>query len=195
MPMHFPTVPVEAAPREALLRDCDHLRPLALVVDDDPLITETLAAILQGSGLTAMTAADGFAALELASLIPPEIVITDIAMPGMSGLDMAVELARAVPDCDFILFSSQTATADVAGRMRNSGVNFITMAKPVHPADLLDAIFELLGRRRRHSLMLPKPFRRPSLYDFLFSAQDSKTASGAPTITRRLRARPSQYYA
>jgi len=161
-----------------------------MVVDDDPLINETLAAILKASGLAAITAPNAHAALDLARVIPPEIVITDMTMPGLSGLELAIELTRAVPDCDVILFYGQTTTTDIAGQMRRAGVNYITLAKPVHPADLLDAVSELLGRRG-YSIEMPKPIQRPSLYDVLRHSPDGSPAQASHA--RRLRPRSPHY--
>jgi len=144
---HYPTVPVEAARQMALLHKQDRLRPVVLVVDDEPIITETLAAILNRSGLAAMTALNARSAIETAALIPPEMLITDLAMPDMDGLDLAIEVKRTVPDCDIILFSGQASDSETLAKLRTTGRGFVTLPKPVHPADLLQRVFECLGRR------------------------------------------------
>jgi DNA-binding response OmpR family regulator len=118
-----------------------------LVVDDEPLIAETLAAILNASGVAALTAPDGKAALEIIEVMPPDMLITDIAMPGVNGLDLAIEVARMVADCEIILFSGQAATAEMLAALRSAGRDFVTMTKPVHPSDLLARVFERLGGR------------------------------------------------
>ena len=147
MSTHFSTVPVEFARQRGAGSSTEPLLPLVLVVDDEPLIVETLAAILNGSGLAALTAPDGLAALEIARLMPPEMLITDVAMPGMNGFDLAIEVTRIVPDCDIILFSGQASTSDLVEMHRRTGHEFLTLNKPVHPADLLAHVNECLGRR------------------------------------------------
>jgi len=145
MSTYFPTVPVEVARYKAHLHGTERPRPLVLVVDDEPIIAETLAAILDGSGLSAMTAPNAYKALEMVNLMPPEMLITDLAMPGMNGLDLAVQVNRSVPDCEIILFSGQAI--DLAASLDSSGCNFVTLLKPVHPADLLARVFERLSLR------------------------------------------------
>jgi len=147
MSTHFPTVPVELARQNAAASDIEHPLPLVLVVEDEPLIAETLAAILNQSGLAALTAPDGSAALEIAQLMPPEMLISDVAMPGMNGFELAVEVTKAIPDCEIILFSGQATSSDLEAMNHAIGRNFVTLVKPVHPADLLARVYERLGAR------------------------------------------------
>ncbi len=168
MNTYFPTVPVETVRRNSNPSP-DRTRPLVLVVDDEPLIGETLAIILNGNGLATMTAHNAIEGLELAALIPPELLIADLAMPGMNGLDMAIEISRATPDCKVILFSGHASISDMYTKMLKLGHDFLWLVKPVHPADLLEHTFECLGKRAT-PLGLPRPARNPSLYDFLSTA-------------------------
>jgi DNA-binding response OmpR family regulator len=154
MSTYFPTVPVKAIRLEAHLLSSEELPPVVLVVDDEPLITETLAAILSNTGLAVITAGDGVEALETALVIPPEILITDLLMPGMNGLDLIVEIKRAVPDCKVIVSSGHATGYDLMNRMKSLGWNFVVLIKPVHPADLLTHVFELLNRS---GLKAPQP--------------------------------------
>ncbi len=146
MHTHFATVPVELARQKTAADGSDRPSPLVLVVDDEPLIAETLAAILSNCGLAAITAPDGEAALEIAALIPPEILITDISMPGMSGIDLALEVTRKVSDCEVILFSGLTSSSGMVVSEGSVGRDFVTMMKPVHPADLLARVYECLSK-------------------------------------------------
>ena len=168
MTTNFPTVPVEAA-RRASIQSSDWVRPLVLVVDDEPLIAETLAIILNGNGMATLTAADAAEALEIAALMPPELLIADLSMPGMNGLDMAMEMTRMTPDCKVILFSGHASSSDMYSKMLSLGCDFGWLVKPVHPADLLQSVFESLDKRDSPS-GLPRPSRSPSLYDVLSSA-------------------------
>lgn len=187
MKMHFPTVPVEAARQMAHLDGPEALRPLVLVVDDEPIITETLATILNGSGLAAITARDGLAALEIVSLIPPQLLITDYAMPGLNGIELACRVAEIVPDCEIILFSGHASTLEITMQLQQLGHRFITLAKPVHPADLLEKAFEALGRRGV-LVRIPKPQPKPSLYDFLSSTRPGEDGDSLQ-VRLRYRAR------
>jgi DNA-binding response OmpR family regulator len=146
MSTHFPTVPVELAQKYADTSANPPL-PLVLVVDDEPIITETLSAILRGSGLAPLTAPDGVAALEIAQVIPPDMLITDLAMPRMNGFDLAIEVNRTIPDCEIILISGHSSAKELVEMNRPKGRQFLTLIKPIHPADLLGHVNECLSRR------------------------------------------------
>lgn len=144
MTTHFPTVPVEGALRSARLHLPDRLRPLALVVNEDPMITSTLGAILNLSGFAALMAHDSIAALETALVIPPEILIADFSMPRLSGFELALHIAYAAPDCEVILFAGNSTQSNLPINTRILGRRFRLLLKPVHPVDLLDTICDLL---------------------------------------------------
>jgi CheY-like chemotaxis protein len=122
------------------------LRPVVLVVDDERLIADTLAAILEISGYAAMVAYDGQSALEIAKVIPPDLLISDVVMPGMSGVELAMALSQSIPDCKVLLFSGQAATLDLLSAARAAGHDFPALTKPVHPRAMLDHVSELVPR-------------------------------------------------
>jgi DNA-binding response OmpR family regulator len=122
------------------------LRPVVLVVDDERLIADTLAAILEISGYAAMVAYDGQSALEIAKVIPPDLLISDVVMPGMSGVELAMALSQSIPDCKVLLFSGQAATLDLLSAARAAGHDFPALTKPVHPRVMLDHVSELVPR-------------------------------------------------
>ena len=144
MSLHYPTVPVEVARQKASVSETEIVPPVILVVDDEPLIAETLAAILQGVGMAAITAPDAQAALESARVIPPQVLITDVSMPSMNGLELAVDVKTIAPDCEIILFSGQPSTYDLMTEYNARGYKFETLIKPVHPTDLLMHVFSRL---------------------------------------------------
>jgi CheY-like chemotaxis protein len=117
-----------------------------LVVDDESVIAETVAAILSRSGYAATTAFDAPEALEIALLSPPELLITDVSLPGMSGIELAITMRRIFPDCKILLFSGHAATAGLMALAERSGHTFTLLSKPVHPKDLLAWVSESLGK-------------------------------------------------
>lgn len=117
--------------------DTSAFRPVVLVVDDESVIADTVAEILSRSGYAAMTAYDGNEALETALTTPPEMLITDVVLPGMSGIELAIKMRRIFPDCKILLFSGQAATVDLLASANGAGHHFNLIHKPVHPRDLL----------------------------------------------------------
>jgi DNA-binding response OmpR family regulator len=126
----------------------DTYRPSVLIVDDESSIADTLAEILSRSGYAAVPAYDGDSALETALLNPPEMLITDVVLPGMSGIELAITVRRIFPDCKIILFSGQASTADLLAAASREGHQFTLLSKPIHPADLLSRIAETLKHRK-----------------------------------------------
>lgn len=108
-----------------------------LVVDDEQIIANTLTQILNQSGFTATAAYSGENAIEVASGLRPDILISDVVMFGMTGVDVAMAVSQYAPKCRVVLFSGQAATADLLRRAEDSGYHFEILAKPVHPRALL----------------------------------------------------------
>ena len=111
-----------------------------LVVDNEHMIADTLALILRQNGLDATVAYSGEEAVEKALTLRPEIVLSDIIMGAMNGLEAAILICEALPECKVLLFSGQPATADLLREERFHGRGFEVMAKPVHPTVILEEI-------------------------------------------------------
>ncbi len=135
-----PIVPVG----EALTLDEFNFRPRVLVVDDEALIADTTATILSMRGYEAMAAYDGNDALEAALLSPPHMVITDVVMPGMNGIELATTIQRVFPDCQILLFSGQASTVDLLAAAGSAARRFTLLSKPVPPERLLATVKEKL---------------------------------------------------
>jgi DNA-binding response OmpR family regulator len=120
-----------------LAPDSAPAKPYVLVVDDESLIADTLVMILRQQGYAADAAYDGWSALEAVKLIPPDLLITDVAMPGMSGIDLAIAVRSSLPSCKVLLFSGQASTSDLLREAERQGHTFTLLAKPIHPRDLL----------------------------------------------------------
>jgi CheY-like chemotaxis protein len=111
-----------------------------LVVDDESTIAVTLAVILQKSGYDAAPFTDPLAALFSARENPPGLLITDVVMPELSGIDLAIRIKEEFPACKILLFSGQAATANLLEEAAAKGYEFDLITKPIHPADLLRKI-------------------------------------------------------
>lgn len=143
-----PVVPLHEVPAA----DTSEYRPVVLVVDDESAIADTLTEILSRSGYAATAAYDGTDALETALLTPPELLITDVVLPGMSGIELAITIKRIFPDCKILLFSGQAATSDLLANAKNAGHHFTLLNKPVHPKDLLARVSASLKPREQRVL-------------------------------------------
>ncbi|MGC1424726.1 MAG: response regulator [Terracidiphilus sp.] len=115
----------------------NHVKPKVLVVDDERVIADTLAMILNQSGFQARAVYSGEAALETASSYSPDMLIADVIMADLNGIDAAIQIRALLPKIKILLFSGQAATADLLEKARAQGYEFEILAKPVHPQDLL----------------------------------------------------------
>lgn len=138
----FQVVPLS----ELNLKDADLQRetPRVLVVDDEWIIADTLTAILRQSGLDARSAYNGPEALTAAEDASPDLLLTDVVMPGMSGIDLAIAIQRSYPRCKVLLFSGQASTKDLLDEALLAGHNFAVLQKPIHPKELLARISAVL---------------------------------------------------
>jgi CheY-like chemotaxis protein len=112
-------------------------KPKVLVVDDERVIADTLAIILNQHGFDASAVYTGTQAVEKARTVQPELIISDVIMPDMNGIETAIHIRKFLPNCKILLFSGQAATADLLESARAQGHEFEILAKPVHPQDLL----------------------------------------------------------
>ena len=108
-----------------------------LIADDEQVIADSLAAILSRFGYETAAAYDGKTALEMASIIEPDFLVTDVMMPEMNGIELAIQLRKLLPACKVILFSGMAITSDLVEDAKSQGHYFEVLAKPVHPKVLL----------------------------------------------------------
>ena len=115
-------------------------KPRILVADDERVIADTLAMILNQSGFEARAVYSGEGALELAESFQPDMLISDVIMADLNGIDAAIRIRALLPSIKILLFSGQAATADLLEKARKDGYEFDILAKPVHPQDLLNRL-------------------------------------------------------
>jgi CheY-like chemotaxis protein len=116
--------------------------PCVFVVDDQPVIASTLAAILQMHGFSAKFFTSPLEALAAARAKSPDLLISDVEMPGLCGIDLAIQMKAQYPSCKILLFSGRPSTLDLLDAARARGHNFDLLLKPVHPRVLLSEIWK-----------------------------------------------------
>lgn len=116
-----------------------------LVVDDDPLVAQTLTLIFQRHGFDAATAYDADQALMAIRTTPPDLVLCDIDLPGRDGISLMMDLTRELPECPILVltgfYSSLNRVREFASSLRQK-VSVVT--KPCQPSELLRHAGELL---------------------------------------------------
>jgi CheY-like chemotaxis protein len=115
-------------------------RPKVLVVDDEKLIVDTIAEILQNAGFHVATAYDGWTALEAARLFHPDYLLSDVLMPRMNGVELAIAIQKMHPAARIVLFSGQAGISDILQSGQQRGLHFELIAKPIHPLKLIERL-------------------------------------------------------
>ena len=118
-------------------------QPKVLVVDDERLLADTTAAILRRAGFHAKTAYDGFGALEAMGTFHADYILTDIMMPAMNGVELAIAVTKMYPATRILLISGQAGISDLLEDSRAKGYEFPLLAKPVHPSKLIEGLRSL----------------------------------------------------
>lgn len=116
-----------------------------LIVDDEKLIAKTLAAIFTAKGYEARSTGSAEEALELLNTWSPEIALIDVKLPEMNGIDLAIHLRAACPECRLLLISGRPDSADAILLRRPASNDLELLPKPVHPEVLLERAAQLLA--------------------------------------------------
>jgi PAS domain S-box-containing protein len=122
-------------------------RELILVVEDEYLVRQFAATALRGAGYTVIEAADGPSALDLVATVRPDLLVTDVVMPKMSGRELAVALNERHPGMAVLYTSGHTRNIIAHRGILDPGVAFLQ--KPYSPRELAARVREILDGRGR----------------------------------------------
>lgn len=114
-----------------------------LVVDDDPTVAEVVTGYLRRAGYTVETVADGPAALERAALIRPDLVVLDLMLPGLDGLEVCRRL-RATGPVPVIMLTARGDEDDRIAGLELGADDYVT--KPFSPRELVLRVTSVLRR-------------------------------------------------
>ncbi len=117
-----------------------------LVVDDEPAITVSLAKKLRREGYECLTANSGEEALELMTSGPLDIVVSDVRMPGMTGIDLLKAIKSRDPDTQVIMMTAYTDITLAIEALRNKADDYLL--KPFNLAELSHSVARSLEHRR-----------------------------------------------
>jgi DNA-binding response OmpR family regulator len=122
-------------------------RPLVLVAEDDEDILEMVVFDLEDEGYEVLTARDGDAAVELALERKPDLVLLDVAMPGLDGYEVTRRLRaeEATKGTPVVLLTARAQVRDVIQGFEAGANDYVT--KPFRPEELRTRLQAVLGRR------------------------------------------------
>ena len=144
-----------------------------LIVDDEPLIRKSLFEILRIEGYRVQMAASGEEAVNLLSKAKADIVVTDLKLPQMSGIDLLEKIKKITPQTEVILMTGYGTIESAVEAMKKGAFNYIT--KPINDQEIKITIHKIVEKRKileeNESLrrMLAKE-RRDHLFDLIGSS-------------------------
>src|SRR5947199_1494399 len=127
-----------------------------LLVEDEPSVALTVSDLLAGEGYDVETAADGSAGLALASNEPFDVIVLDVMLPGMNGLDVCRELRKKGNDVAILMLTARGQLTDRVVGLKLGADDYL--AKPFEPLELLARVEALLRRVRKDGLAPVKSF-------------------------------------
>ena len=116
-----------------------------LVVDDSEIIANTLAMVLCAEGFHATTAYSAGHALKILQTEPFDLLLSDVMIPGMTGIELAIDVTRRGVVRAVLLMSGVASTADLLENARKLGYNFEILAKPVYPTEVIEKVEQMLA--------------------------------------------------
>ena len=134
----FLSNPIAARKRKARSKRLAADKPTILVVDDHEITADTTAEILNRFGFRAVRTYDAQTALQIAVKLKPDFLLTDVSMPIMNGVELALEITKLLPATKILLFSGQAGTSDILREGEEKCYAFELVAKPIHPEKLME---------------------------------------------------------
>ena len=120
--------------------------PRIFIVDDEEVISATLGAILRRSGFEVTAFTNPLECLAAAFQGQPELLVSDVMMPGISGIELAIQVQQACPNCQIVLISGVGGTVHPMVK-EMGGHPYQLLAKPLEPVLLIHEIRRRLSQR------------------------------------------------
>jgi CheY-like chemotaxis protein len=119
-------------------------RPKVLILDDEANIANNLATMLTHFGYDAIPVYSGHTAIDLAMDWIPDLLVSDIFVPDMNGVEAASKVLALNPQCKLLFLTGDLPAVDWVQRYRAQGLPARTLLKPVSPADLFESVAQAL---------------------------------------------------
>ena len=116
-----------------------------LVLEDAELVRKTLILVLERHGYLVRGFATAKEALEDVPEFLPQVLICDINLPDMNGIQAALAFGQTAPECRVLLLSGDTSSGELLADAASRGYHFDVLPKPTAPSELLAHIEQLIG--------------------------------------------------
>src|SRR5215204_2705719 len=143
-PVSSPSTVNEDEPTRVVMRRADGKPIHVLVVDDEPVLAELVSMALRYEGWEIATAGDGASAIASARETPPDVVVLDVMLPDMSGLDVLHKLREQIQGLPLLLLTAKDSVEDRMAGLTAGGDDYVTK-----PFSLEEVVLRLRGLMRR----------------------------------------------
>lgn len=123
------------------------VKPLLMILDDDNAVRHTWTIIFRQQGYEVVPVDRGEAAIEAARERAPDLLLADIHLPDMSGIEAARRVRKIAPACQILLISGDGGSSAAVDEARAQGNSFEVLSKPISPPELIRRIAERLRKR------------------------------------------------
>ena len=156
------------------------MAPKILVVDDDPAINEMLTIVLEAEGFQTSSVTDGAEAVQTFRSFSPDLILLDLMLPGMNGIDICREIRKesAVP---IVMLTAKTDTVDVVLGLESGADDYIT--KPFSVRELVARVGAVM-RRPRTTVSAPEPERVCGDLVIDLAAHEARVSGQVVQLTR-----------
>jgi two-component system response regulator MtrA len=148
------------------------MKPRVLVVDDDPALAEMLTIVLRGEGFDTAVVGDGARVLPVVRELRPDLVLLDLMLPGMNGIDVCKAI-RAESGLPIVMLTAKSDTIDVVLGLESGADDYVV--KPFKPKELVARVRARLRRTE------PEPAERLAVHDLAIDVPGHRvTREGRP---------------
>ena len=165
-------------PDHVVMRRADGNPIHVLVVDDEPVLAELVAMALRYEGWTVSTSGDGASAIASARKEPPDVVVLDVMLPDMSGLDVLRKLRDQIPGLPLLLLTAKDAVEDRIAGLTAGGDDYVTK-----PFSLEEVVLRLRALLRRTGVTSQNSGSKIVVGDLVLDEDSHEVTRGGDEIT------------
>jgi two-component system OmpR family response regulator len=165
-------------PDHVEMRRADGSAIHVLVVDDEPVLAELVAMALRYEGWTVSTSGDGASAIASARKEPPDVVVLDVMLPDMSGLDVLRKLRDQIPGLPLLLLTAKDAVEDRIAGLTAGGDDYVTK-----PFSLEEVVLRLRALLRRTGVTTQNSGSKIVVGDLVLDEDSHEVTRGGDEIT------------
>lgn len=168
----------ENDPARVVMRRSDGSPINVLVVDDEPVLAELVSMALRYEGWEIATAGDGASAIALARENPPDVVVLDVMLPDMSGLNVLRELRQQIPGLPLLLLTAKDSVEDRIAGLTAGGDDYVTK-----PFSLEEVVLRLRALLRRTGVANESSDAQLVVGDLVLDEDSHEVTRGGEPIT------------